>query len=218
MAVLEEEVVRLEEQVVNFRQGLYQEAVYISSKKNVENSSDAIDRNSVKSSSTIHQRSKSLPQNELNSATSTARPQPCLARSTSRKLSSPNTFPDRTANCSSVPVMEKQTLKKRNSPPSFPEDRQGKENLLCSNSVKDKQSPEKKYAKVVASVKRAPIKHESMEKCADPFRSKVYKLAQSHKTDLYLVIVILIVYVHCPAREQISRGKSRGEFLWFFRG
>ncbi|KAG2724493.1 hypothetical protein I3760_01G020300 [Carya illinoinensis] len=173
VAVLEEEVVRLEEQVVNFRQGLYQEAVYISSKKNVENSSDAIDRNSVKSSSTIHQRSKSLPQNELNSATSTARPQPCLARSTSRKLSSPNTFPDRTANCSSVPVMEKQTLKKRNSPPSFPEDRQGKENLLCSNSVKDKQSPEKKYAKVVASVKRAPIKHESMEKCADPFRSKL---------------------------------------------
>ncbi|XP_018850501.2 uncharacterized protein LOC109013035 isoform X2 [Juglans regia] len=173
VAVLEEEVVRLEEQVVNFRQGLYQEAVYISSKKNVENSSDAIDRNSVKSSSTKHQRSKSSPQNELHSATSTARPQPCLARSTSRKLSSPDTFPDRAANCSSVPVMEKQTLKKRNSPPSFPEDRQGKENLLCSNSVKDKQSPEKKYAKVVASMKRAPIKHESMEKCADPFRSKL---------------------------------------------
>ncbi|XP_041004058.1 uncharacterized protein LOC121249407 isoform X2 [Juglans microcarpa x Juglans regia] len=173
VAVLEEEVVRLEEQVVNFRQGLYQEAVYISSKKNVENSSDAIDRNSVKSSSTKHQRSKSLPQNELNSATSTARPQPCLARSTSRKLSSPDTFPDRAANCSSVPVMEKQTLKKSNSPPSYPEDRQGKENLLCSNSVKDKQSPEKKYTKVVASVKRAPIKHESMEKCADPFRSKL---------------------------------------------
>ncbi|XP_020083247.1 uncharacterized protein LOC109706701 isoform X2 [Ananas comosus] len=33
VAVLEEEVVRLEEQVVNFRQGLYQEAIYIASSK-----------------------------------------------------------------------------------------------------------------------------------------------------------------------------------------
>ena len=41
MAVLEEEVVRLEEQVVHFRQDLYQEAVYISSsKRNMENSAD----------------------------------------------------------------------------------------------------------------------------------------------------------------------------------
>ncbi|KAF5817732.1 putative ternary complex factor MIP1, leucine-zipper [Helianthus annuus] len=41
VAVLEEEVVRLEEQVVHFRQGLYQEAVYISSsKRNLENSLD----------------------------------------------------------------------------------------------------------------------------------------------------------------------------------
>lgn len=44
MAVLEEEVVRLEEQVVQFRQGLYQEAVYISSsKRNMENSGDLYD-------------------------------------------------------------------------------------------------------------------------------------------------------------------------------
>ena len=41
MAVLEEEVVRLEEQVVHFRRGLYQEAVYISSsKRNMESSAD----------------------------------------------------------------------------------------------------------------------------------------------------------------------------------
>lgn len=45
MAVLEEEVVRLEEQVVNFRQGLYQEAVYISSsKRNVDNSAETCDQ------------------------------------------------------------------------------------------------------------------------------------------------------------------------------
>lgn len=41
VAVLEEEVGRLEEQLVHFRQDLYQEAVYISSsKRNKENSAD----------------------------------------------------------------------------------------------------------------------------------------------------------------------------------
>ncbi|KAA3476434.1 Early growth response 2b [Gossypium australe] len=41
VAVLEEEIVRLEEQVVHFRQDLYQEAVYISSsKRNMESSVD----------------------------------------------------------------------------------------------------------------------------------------------------------------------------------
>lgn len=44
MAVLEEEVVRLEEQVVRFREGLYQEAVFIcSSKRNLESSADFYD-------------------------------------------------------------------------------------------------------------------------------------------------------------------------------
>nr|KYP62617.1 hypothetical protein KK1_017158 [Cajanus cajan] len=60
VAVLEEEVVRLEEQVVNFRQGLYQEAVYISTKRNAENLNDPIDQNSIRSSK--HQRSKSMSQ------------------------------------------------------------------------------------------------------------------------------------------------------------
>lgn len=42
VAVLEEEIVRLEEQVVHFRQDLYQEAVYTStSKRNVESSADS---------------------------------------------------------------------------------------------------------------------------------------------------------------------------------
>ncbi|MBA0720657.1 hypothetical protein Golax_008269, partial [Gossypium laxum] len=42
VAVLEEEIVRLEEQVVHFRQDLYQEAVYTStSKRNMESSADS---------------------------------------------------------------------------------------------------------------------------------------------------------------------------------
>ncbi|KAL0366165.1 UNVERIFIED_CONTAM: hypothetical protein Sradi_3506600 [Sesamum radiatum] len=49
VAVLEEEVVRLEEKVVHFRQGLYQEAVYISSsKKNMDNSADLCDPVQIK--------------------------------------------------------------------------------------------------------------------------------------------------------------------------
>lgn len=174
---------------MNFRQGLYQEAVYISSKRNVENSSDTIDHESVINSK--HQRSKSLPQNELNSITSVARPQPCLARSTSRKFFSLDIIPDRTANCSNRPVMGKQSLTKCNSSPSCPEDGQGKESWLYFNSVKDKQSPEKKYAKNITSVQKTPIIYESVEKCAGPIRSKVYKLlAFSNKTDLYFVIVM----------------------------
>ncbi|PSS31402.1 Hepatoma-derived growth factor-related protein like [Actinidia chinensis var. chinensis] len=51
VAVLEEEVVRLEEQVVHFRQGLYQEAVYISSsKRNMENSADLYEPYPIKNS------------------------------------------------------------------------------------------------------------------------------------------------------------------------
>nr|XP_023875256.1 uncharacterized protein LOC111987747 isoform X2 [Quercus suber]POE82600.1 hypothetical protein CFP56_46449 [Quercus suber] len=171
VAVLEEEVVRLEEQVVNFRQGLYQEAIYTSSKRNAENSSE-IDHNSIRSSK--HQRSKSLPQNELNSATSMPRPLPSLARSTSsRKLLFSDTTPDRTANCSSRLVVGKQSPKKPNSSPSFPEDGRGKENRLCTNSVKDKPSPEKKYSKIATPVKKPPIKRESVEKCVDNFKSQL---------------------------------------------
>ncbi|CAN4092759.1 unnamed protein product [Withania somnifera] len=50
VAVLEEEVVRLEEKVVHFRQGLYHAAVYISSsKRNMDNVTDTIEQNQVKS-------------------------------------------------------------------------------------------------------------------------------------------------------------------------
>lgn len=67
VAVLEEEVVRLEERAVNFRLALYQEAVYISSNWNAENLRDSMDQNSIKSSK--YQTSKSFSQSELNSTT-----------------------------------------------------------------------------------------------------------------------------------------------------
>ncbi|CAK9168621.1 unnamed protein product, partial [Ilex paraguariensis] len=44
VTILEEEVVRLEEQVVHFRQGLYQETIHISSsKRNMDDSVDLYD-------------------------------------------------------------------------------------------------------------------------------------------------------------------------------
>ncbi|KAE9606766.1 hypothetical protein Lal_00025864 [Lupinus albus] len=150
VAVLEEEVVRLEEQVVSFRQGLYQEAVYISSKRNAENLNNPMDHNSIRSSK--HRRSKSLSQSELTSTSTSAaaRPQLSLARSASgRKLL------------------------------SIPKEGHGKENTSFCNSMKDKQSPDKKTAKVITPLQKSPIKQESSDKCVDHFKLQVPSLILS---------------------------------------
>jgi hypothetical protein len=100
VAVLEEEVVRLEEKVVSFRQGLYQEAVYISSKRNAENSIDPMEQNSIRGSK--HQRSKSLSQSELNSTS--IKPQNSLSRSaSSRKLVNGKQLHSKQDSLSSIP-------------------------------------------------------------------------------------------------------------------
>ncbi|KAK7307614.1 hypothetical protein VNO77_40837 [Canavalia gladiata] len=164
VAVLEEEVVRLEEQVVNFRQGLYQEAVYISSKRNAENLSDSMDQNSIRRSK--HQRSKSMSQSELNSIIM-AKPQFSLARSASnRKLFSSDNVTDHTVKI----VNGKQLHIKQDSLSSIPEEVGGKGNPLFCNSLKDKQSPEKKMVKVITPLKKSPIKKESADKCIDPLK------------------------------------------------
>ncbi|KAK6792813.1 hypothetical protein AABB24_028909 [Solanum stoloniferum] len=78
VAVLEEEVVRLEEKVVHFRQGLYHEAVYISSsKRNMDNVTDTIEQNQVKSPK--QKQTKLSPQLELNSASFSGRHLPSLS-------------------------------------------------------------------------------------------------------------------------------------------
>ncbi|XP_020221023.1 uncharacterized protein LOC109803760 isoform X1 [Cajanus cajan] len=177
VAVLEEEVVRLEEQVVNFRQGLYQEAVYISTKRNAENLNDPIDQNSIRSSK--HQRSKSMSQSEFNS-TIMGRVQPSLARSaSSRKLMfSPDTANDHTGK----PVHGKQLHRKQDSFSSIPEEGRGKENRSFGNFVKDKQSPEKKTTKVITPIKKSPLKQESPEKCMDHFKLQLdWRLADHER-------------------------------------
>lgn len=78
VAVLEEEVVRLEEKVVHFRQGLYQEAVYISSsKRNMDNVTDTIEPNQEKSPK--QKQTKLSPQMEANSASFSGRQLPSLS-------------------------------------------------------------------------------------------------------------------------------------------
>ena len=131
VAVLEEEVVRLEEQVVSFRQGLYQEAVYISSKTNGLNEK--------------HQRSKSMSQHELKSMiTPPKKHQQSL--SPSRSISSRKLF------SSDQTVNDKQASPKPNvsSVVTKPVDVRGKENQTSSNGLKDKkdkESPEKRIMK-----------------------------------------------------------------------
>lgn len=140
VAVLEEEVVRLEEQVVNFRQGLYQEAIYVSSsKKTKESTSDSYcDRNQSQNSKTIEQ----------------AKPCAHLANSEAvniRKTSVSmrwSSDADSNGPSSNQFANGKQTPKKPNASLALPEDRRGKENQLNTNSAGNcKQSPVKKVSK-----------------------------------------------------------------------
>ncbi|XP_050944701.1 uncharacterized protein LOC103484766 isoform X3 [Cucumis melo] len=160
VAVLEEEVVRLEEQVVNFRQGLYQEAVFVSSSsRNSDISTDTMEPISTRIAK--HRRTKSYCQNEFNSANSIARLQPSLARcSSSRKLLSNDTFFDRN------------------------EDGLGKENQSYANTVKNKPSPEKKVDRIITPLKKSPLKQEFLEKNSSPMKSQLeFRLERERAKD-----------------------------------
>lgn len=214
---MEEEVVRLEEQVVNFRQGLYQEAVYISSKRSVETANDSIEQSPARSNK--HQRSKSLSQNEFSSLTSMPKSQPSLARSaSSRKLFSPDPAADRPGHCSSRPMNGKQATMKPN-PSSFAAgDTSGKENQSCSNTMKDKQSPDKKIAKIVAPGKKLPNKHE--EKSTDPLKLQVliqmYTAVRSFTTAFFLFHLVMlsggcsIVQLDCGLDQEKAQDSKSG--------
>ncbi|KAK6924079.1 Ternary complex factor MIP1, leucine-zipper [Dillenia turbinata] len=164
VAVLEEEVIRLEEQVVNFRQGLYQEAVYMASQRNVENldvSQDRFPVNGPKEGET-----KFLSQDEENVGTSVAKHSVPLARSvSSRMLMASIPISTRSETCSSNSIEKGQALKKSNSSTPNSENLREKGNGSGLNSQKDKQSPEQKMTKNRTPVKRHPIKHDAGEKC-----------------------------------------------------
>ncbi|CAK9167141.1 unnamed protein product [Ilex paraguariensis] len=178
VAVLEEEVVWLEEQVVNFRQGLYQEAVQISSRQ-TENSTDS--NNVLLRRSFRKEHSRSLSQNEFSSGLLANRPLPSLSRSaSSRKLLFSDPVSDRMGHCSDLPINGKPALKKPN---SSLEDMSGKENQSCSNSTKHKRSLGKNNLVIRTPAKRPPIKPESGDKCADPPRQQCRLIDQERAQD-----------------------------------
>ncbi|XP_022133370.1 uncharacterized protein LOC111005958 isoform X2 [Momordica charantia] len=184
VAVLEEEVVRLEEQVVNFRQGLYQEAVYVSSStKNLDNSVDTMEPISTRIPK--HRRTKSFCQNELNSVNSTARLQPSLARcSSSRKLLSNDNIFDRNGNCSNRFSNAKHAFGKPSSFLFLPEDGLGKENQSYANSMKNKPSPDKKVDRIISPLKKSPLKQEFLEKNSSPLKFQLdFRLERERAKD-----------------------------------
>lgn len=172
VAVLEEEVVRLEEQVVDFRQGLYQEALYTSSRKTPEKSTTSV---SMASSRGKHARSFS--HSEVNVETSSpARPSPSSSRTTTRRrLLSSDPVCDQDEHSSDRHVNGKQFLQKLD---TSLEDGLGKENQLCTNSTKVKQFPENNSAIARTPGKRPPSKPKSAENCVD-FQKQQVKIPSS---------------------------------------
>ncbi|XP_020677431.1 uncharacterized protein LOC110096022 isoform X1 [Dendrobium catenatum] len=168
VAVLEEEVVRLEEQVVNFRQGLYQEAIYISSsKRSSENGLDSChDQFSQNAKNPeLHKVQSRSTGNNASSISSTS-------PSKRWSLDGNQPFP---SNC----VIKGNRLpKKPNS--SLAEEPRGKENQLNANSAKTcNQSPLKKVqslsmldSKPKNQVADKDIKIASFQKASDKMACK----------------------------------------------
>ncbi|XP_010526728.1 PREDICTED: uncharacterized protein LOC104804215 isoform X2 [Tarenaya hassleriana] len=134
VAVLEEEVVRLEEKVVGFRQCLYQEALHTSSKRNPGSPNGLNENSPVRNGK--HHRSKSLSHHQFSPLFSPTKRQPPLGRSvSSRKLfSSDHTAHDQSRMGNGKDVTT------------------GKENrssVRDSKGEKDKRSPEKRRIETI---------------------------------------------------------------------
>ncbi|KAJ4964687.1 hypothetical protein NE237_016536 [Protea cynaroides] len=171
VAVLEEEVVRLEEQVVNFRHGLYQEAVYIStSKKSMEGITDLYELHQCRNAKQEQPRFSS--QVEGNSTTSVAGVPPALpGNSSGSSQLVTDTVSNRSGHCSNRPTNMKQLVKKPQVSLDSPEDKLGKENQSCPNSTKNnKQFPKQKSPKTRTPVKRPLNEPRSEEKNLDTLK------------------------------------------------
>ncbi|KAL0450317.1 UNVERIFIED_CONTAM: hypothetical protein Slati_1588100 [Sesamum latifolium] len=164
VAVLEEEVVRLEEQVVNFRQGLYQEAVYISSRKSP--SPDLTpSRNELSTGSSTRKHSRSSSQSEANLGSFGTRSSPLLSRiASTRKFLSADSPSDGLRNSPESPCNGKQPQNKQG---LALENGLGGDNQSSSSSDKDKLSPQKKSLALGTPMKKHQLKPESMVKSAN---------------------------------------------------
>ncbi|XP_059293685.1 uncharacterized protein LOC132046887 [Lycium ferocissimum] len=166
VAVLEEEVVRLEVQVVNYRQGLYQEAVSTCSRRNMDDIHlpDSCPQFHGKGPKQKH--SRSLSMSEVNLGSSVPHSSPSLSRSaSSRKLFLKESVFDSSRICYDVTSNSRQTVTK-NCNDSL-KDGLGKENHSADTSTMDKASPQKQVNTIKTSSKRPPVKPESISKIAD---------------------------------------------------
>ncbi|KAL2240327.1 UNVERIFIED_CONTAM: hypothetical protein Sindi_0673900 [Sesamum indicum] len=164
VAVLEEEVVRLEEQVVNFRQGLYQEAVYISS-RNSPPPDLTPSRNKLSTGSSIRKHSRSSSQSEANLGSFGTRP--LLSRiASTRKFLSTDSLSDGLRNLPESPCNGKQPQSQSKQGLAL-ENGLGGDNQSSSSSDKDKLSPLKKSLLLGTPMKKHQLKPESMVKSAN---------------------------------------------------
>ncbi|XP_009414035.2 uncharacterized protein LOC103995220 isoform X2 [Musa acuminata AAA Group] len=159
VAVLEEEVVRLEEQVVNFWQGLYQEAIFISScKKTKELGSDA---------RFLSQCSKTLEQPKSYSDSAYPEDSAAFIKQPTSVQRSSNM--DQTITSSTHFTDGKLAPKKPHSSLAVTDKQQGKENLISGNVGRNcKKSPAKKVPKVSATAKRN-TQADSWPKCTSVY-------------------------------------------------
>ncbi|XP_076883191.1 uncharacterized protein LOC143531873 [Bidens hawaiensis] len=161
VAVLEE-VVRLEEEVVSFRQGLYQEAVYLSSKININNSDN--NNNSLDQSSSMSP--VELEVHSEPSKLSQQKPLSSLTRSGSTRLSYSNQIGPDILNSL---VDKKPADLKKPDLVNTDDGVLGKENRSAVNSnSKIKCSPERVADEVQSLVKRPQIKFETAGKHSPP--------------------------------------------------
>lgn len=163
VAVLEEEVVRLEEEVVSFRQGLYQEAVYLSSKTNVNSANNSLEQ-SVKLSNGDESRSSmcSIEVSSEQSKVSQQKPLNSISRNASSKLS----YANRVGTDFSNRLVDKKPADLEKTDLVNSDDGVfGKENRSSSNSnSKIKKSPGRIANEVQNVVKKPQIKFETPPK------------------------------------------------------
>ncbi|KAM3286248.1 hypothetical protein P3S67_025047 [Capsicum chacoense] len=165
VAVLEEEVVRLEVQVVNYRQGLYQEAVSTCSMRNVDDNhlSDSCPQLPGKGLKQRH--SRSLSMSEVNLGSSVPQFSPSLDRSaSSRKFFLKESVFDSSRISYDVTSNTRHAVMK--SCNDSLTDGLGKDNHSADTCTKDKPSPQKQVNTIKTSLKRPPVKPESISKIA----------------------------------------------------
>ncbi|CAA2989740.1 Hypothetical predicted protein [Olea europaea subsp. europaea] len=178
VAVLEEEVVRLEEQVVNFRQGLYQEAVHISSKRGMEDSSFSYTESSIGSSRRSH--SRSLSQSDVNMSSFSEHSSASLAKSASTRKQLPfETVSAATRDSFNRASNEKPASCKPNLSPEYGS---RNEDRSCPNYSKDKLSSEKKSPIKNILEKRPAQKPEPVSKIASPSKLQCRIVEQAQES------------------------------------